>query len=79
MVEGDFRARGGGGNDIEVVITDENGANGHAGRFWYQSGKTTVGNIDVHLGPGTYYIVFSNRFSLVSQKTVSARINNLLQ
>lgn len=78
-VEGDFHARGGGGNDIEVGITDENGANGHAGRFWYQSGKATTGNIDVQLGPGTYYIVFSNSFSLFSQKTISARINNMLQ
>jgi zinc-ribbon domain len=78
-VAGEFRARGGGGNDIEVNITDENGANGHAGRFWYQSGKMTTGNIDVQLGPGTYYIVFSNRFSLFSQKNVSASINTVLQ
>ncbi len=78
-VEGDFHARGGGGNDIEVGITDENGANGHAGRFWYQSGKVTTGNMDVQLGPGTYFVIFSNRFSLFSQKTVSARINIVLQ
>lgn len=74
-VKGEFRARGGGGNDIDVSITDENGANGHAGRFWYQSGKMTVGSIDVQLGPGTYFVVFNNRFSLFSQKVVSASIN----
>jgi|ERR1051326_3698001 hypothetical protein len=77
-VVGDFRASGS-GNDIEVGITDENGANGHAGRFWYHSGKVTTGSIDVQLGPGTYYLVFSNRFSVFSQKTVSANVNLEIQ
>jgi hypothetical protein len=74
-VVGDFRARGGSGNDIEAGITDENGANGHAGRFWYHSGKVTTGSIDVQLGPGTYYLVFNNRFSLFTQKVVYANVN----
>lgn len=78
-VVGDFRASGGGGNDIEVGVTDENGANGHAGRFWYHSGKVTVGSIDVTLGPGTYFIVFSNRFSVFSSKSVAASIKLMSQ
>jgi hypothetical protein len=78
-VVGDFRASGGSGNDIEVGVTDENGANGHAGRFWYHSGKVTVGNIDVALGPGTYFVVFSNRFSAFSSKSVTASIQLMPQ
>jgi hypothetical protein len=78
-VVGSFRARGGSGNDIDVGITDENGANGHRGRFWYSSGKTTTDNIDVQLGPGTYYIVFNNRFSVFSDKAVAANIRTEIQ
>lgn len=78
-VLGDFRASGGSGNDIEVGLTDENGANGHAGRFWYHSGKVTVGSIDVALGPGTYFVVFSNRFSAFSSKSVTASIQLMPQ
>lgn len=73
-VTGEFRARGGSGNDIQVGVTDENGANGHRGRFWYHSDKVTTDRLDVELGPGTYYLVFSNRFSAFSSKLVSANI-----
>ena len=78
-VTGEFHARGGSGNDIEAGVTDENGTNGHAGRFWYHSEKVTTDQLDVHLGPGTYYLVFSNRFSVFSSKSVSANIYLQLQ
>lgn len=78
-VSGNFRASGGGGNDVEVYITDENGftniKNGHSGNVWYDSGKITVGDIDVKLGPGTYYLVFSNTFSVFANKAVTSDIN----
>jgi len=78
-VTGEFHARGGSGNDIEAGITDENGANGHAGQFWYHTDKVTTDRLDVRLGPGTYYMVFSNRFSAFSSKSVSANIYLELQ
>jgi hypothetical protein len=78
-VEGRFEASGGGGNDIQALITDvdnfENWKNGHQARVLYQSDKTTIGNINVSINrPGTYYIAFNNQFSLFSDKTVTASI-----
>lgn len=78
-VVGRFQASGGQGNDIQAVITDadnfENWSNGHQARVLYQTDKTTIGNIDVPIGrPGTYYIGFNNKFSLLSDKTVSASV-----
>lgn len=78
-VTGEFHARGGSGNDIEAGITDENGANGHAGQFWYHTDKVTTDKLDVRLAPGTYYMVFSNRFSAFSSKSVFANIYLELQ
>jgi hypothetical protein len=77
-VVGDFWASGGSGNDIEVMIVDEEGfknfANKQGVRTYYNSGKLSIGNIDVRLKPGTYYIIFNNNFSLISNKTVIAEI-----
>jgi hypothetical protein len=77
-VVGRFEASGGTGNDIEAVITDadnfENWKNGHQARVMYQSGKTTVGNINTLLGPGTYYLAFNNGFSVVTAKTITSSI-----
>ena len=77
-VVGRFEAAGGGGNDIEAVIASsgefENWKNGHQAQVRYQSGKTTIGNIDVLLGPGRYYLAFNNKFSLLTGKTITANI-----
>lgn len=77
-VGGRFEAMGGSGNDIEVVITNadgfENWKNGHQATVFYQSGKTTIGNINVTLGPGTYYLAFNNKFSLIADKTITGDI-----
>jgi hypothetical protein len=78
-VVGRFQASGGNGNDIEAVLTDaddfENWRNGHAARALYQSGKTTVGSINVPISQaGAYYLAFNNRFALLSTKTISAEI-----
>lgn len=75
---GDFTASGGSGNDIQVLLMNQddyiNWKNGHAARVYYNSEKITVGKIDVHLNPGTYYLVFSNRFGLLFGKKVDAHI-----
>lgn len=77
-VTGRFEAAGGGGNDIEAFIADadnfENWNNGHQARFAYQSGRVTIGNIDAVLPPGKYYLAFNNKFSLITDKAISADI-----
>lgn len=77
-VAGRFRAQGGSGNDVEVYILDEDGfenyKNGHRTQTYYNSGRVTVGTINVTLGSGRYYLVFNNSFSTVSNKAVNARI-----
>lgn len=75
---GDFTASGGSGNDIQVLLMGKddyiNWKNGHEFRFYYDSGKITVGEINVYLNPGNYYLVFSNRFGLLFGKKVDAHI-----
>jgi hypothetical protein len=70
-----FRARGGSGNDIEVYIFDEEGfenwSNGHATKTYFNSGRVTVGHFDVRLATGKYFLVMSNKFSIVSNKVVT--------
>jgi len=77
-VSGRFQAQGGSGNDIQVFIFDadgfENWKNHHSASTYYNSGKVTVGTIDAQLGPGTYFLVFDNNFSLVSNKAISSDI-----
>lgn len=77
-VAGRFRAQGGSGNDVEVYILDEDGfenyRNGHRVQTYYNSGRVTVGTINVTLGSGRYYLVFNNSFSTVSNKAVNARV-----
>lgn len=77
-VYGRFRAQGGRGNDVEVYIFDadgfENWKNGHSAPTYYNSGRVTVGSINVELRGGEYYIVFSNTFSAVSNKAITAEV-----
>lgn len=77
-IVGRFEASGGDGNDIEVYITDEDGMtnlrNNHQMSGWYDSGKVTVGEIDATLKPGTYYLVFNNRFSFLTNKAINSEI-----
>jgi len=78
-VIGRFEARGGTGNDIQAIIASsddfENWQNGHAAGLLYQTGKTTVSGIDVPISrAGIYYLAFNNKFSLLSDKTVTGNI-----
>ncbi|MDQ1593234.1 MAG: hypothetical protein QOG71_3861 [Pyrinomonadaceae bacterium] len=74
-VQGRFRAEGGSGNDIKVLILDsdgfENWRNGHQTSTYYNSGKRTVGNITAQLGPGDYVLVYDNTFSAMSNKAIT--------
>jgi hypothetical protein len=80
-LQGSFGANGGFGNDIEVYVLSEqdfiNWDNGHASKTLYNSGKVTVGTLDVVLpdNAGTYYLVFSNKFSLLTRKGVRVIAN----
>ncbi len=79
-VEGTFRASGGSGNDIEVMILDDmaytNWINGHTVSAIYFSGKLTTSNIDAEIvSSGKYHLVFSNEFSIISSKDVSTKVD----
>jgi hypothetical protein len=76
-VYGFFRASGGRGNDIEVVIASpiefQNWINGHQAQVFFAPGKATDGRINVeNLPPGDYILAFSNKFSALSRKQVTA-------
>jgi hypothetical protein len=49
-----------------------NWQNRHAAQAIYKSGKVTVGNFSFNLPQqaATYYLVFDNRFSLLSPKSI---------
>jgi len=75
-LQGNFTASGGSGNDIEAYVMSEadfvNWQNSHPAKTYYNSGKVTVGNINVNLpaDAGTYYLVLNNKFSLLTSKSV---------
>lgn len=76
LLHGDFTASGGLGNDIEVFLLPEsdfvNWQNGHNAKTFYNSGKVTIGTINVNLpaAQGTYYLVFNNKYSLLARKSI---------
>jgi len=76
-LNGHFAATGGTGNDIQVYVLDEDGfanfKNGHNARTFYNSGRATQSPIGAVLpnAPGNYYLVFDNRFSLLTPKAVA--------
>jgi hypothetical protein len=78
-LKGSFTASGGMGNDIKALVLNAenylNWSNGHDCRTYYNSGQVTAGSFSVVLpGPGTYYLVYDNRFSLLSTKNVSENL-----
>lgn len=74
-LKGRFRAQGGGRNDIEVYIMDddnfENWKNGNQANTYYNSGRVTVANFNVTLPKGNYHLVFNNKFSVITPKAVT--------
>jgi len=78
-VVGQFNASGGTGNDIQVVLADEdefqNWINGHQTNVFYSTEKITTGKLDVdNLAPGRYVLALSNTFSTFTDKYVFAEI-----
>jgi hypothetical protein len=79
-LQGHFAATGGSGNDVEVFLLNEdaftNWKNGHQTNAIYNSGKVTQDSPNVNLptDAGTYYLVFNNKFSLVTPKAVEANL-----
>lgn len=73
---GNFTASGRGGNTIEAFVFSEtdyvNWQNNQQADPFYSSGKVTMGTIDANLppGPGSYYLVFNNKFSVLAPKTI---------
>ena len=74
---GTFNATGG-RDDIDVWVIDAkqmlNFANGHNTFFYYHSDYVSYGEVNLRLRPGAYYIVFSNRTALLTNKIVDAHI-----
>ena len=77
-VFGKFRAQGGGHSDIECFIVDEDGlenfGTGHSVPTYYNSGRVTVATINVVLREGRYFLVFNNKYSIITPKAVAASI-----
>jgi hypothetical protein len=74
-----FIAQGGTRNDIRCFVMDETNfidwRNGHPAFILYVSGQVPTAKGQISLpGPGTYYIVFDNTFSVFSSKTVNYSI-----
>ncbi|MFY9560293.1 MAG: hypothetical protein WAQ52_08685 [Terriglobales bacterium] len=80
-LKGHFTATGGTGNDIQVALVTEdqyvNWQNGHETKTFYNSGKVTQDTLNVSLPSDatTYYLVFSNKFSLLTPKAVHANMD----
>lgn len=75
VLQGHFAATGGQGDDIEFSLMSNddfvNWENRHAVMPLYTTGRVTQAAIHASLGqPGTYYLVFDNRFSLLSPKAI---------
>jgi hypothetical protein len=81
QVQVSFTASGGLGNDIAVLIMDSinfiNWQHGLQASIYYNSGRLTTSNFDIPLPSGsrTYFLVYSNTFSTISQKNVNTQAN----
>lgn len=78
-VRGKFSASGGSGDDIECFIMDkenyENQRHNRSADIIWKSGRTTAGKFKLTLEEGTYYVIFSNTFSIVSEKVVTFELD----
>ena len=76
-LEGTFTASGA-NNDIEVLLLNEqqfsNWQNRHEFKSLYASGRVTADKLRIDLPdePGKYFVIFSNRFSVISTKSIVA-------
>jgi len=72
---GNYSATGG-SNDIDFFIVDGNEfinfQNGNDFRSYYTRRKTTTDSVKLRLQPGTYYLIFSNKMAIMTNKVVKA-------
>ncbi len=63
---------------MRVLLIDEDEfdsfRNGREPRSYHDSGRVTVGQIDLRLRSGRYVIIFDNRFSPNSNKTITSNL-----
>ncbi|SYZ71966.1 exported hypothetical protein [Candidatus Zixiibacteriota bacterium] len=79
ILKGQFRASGGAHNDIKFHIFDEvnyvNWINGNKAEDLLGTDKVTLYEVDFRFPkPGKYYMVFDNRYSILTDKFVVANI-----
>lgn len=78
-VTGSFSATATLGNNIIVYVLDQNNfalyQSDQSATAYYNSGKVASGNINLQLGPGTYYIVLDNTYSTFSTKDVTIQVS----
>lgn len=78
-LKGNFKGQGGSRNDVQVMVLSENDfinyRNGNSYRTYYDSGRATVGEINIILGPGRYYVVISNSWSIFSNKVAQVQLH----
>lgn len=76
-VTGRITVQGGAKNDVFVLILDEDGytnwKNGNISPTYFNSGRTSVTNIETWLAEGQYYLVFNND-AWLSAKTVYGNV-----
>lgn len=74
-VFGQFRTQGG---EINVLVIDEQDfeafRNGKGGHSYYDSGRVGGGQVELRLRSGRYVVIFDNRFSPYSSKTISSNL-----
>ena len=74
------KAKEDGDSDIEVYVLSEPAfavwQNGYATSSVYESGRVSKGDIQAELpaGAGVYYLIFSNKFSAKTSKSVDANV-----
>ena len=77
-VTGGFRTTDGGSKDIDVYIVDDKNIDAAMEKGPFQAIYTRLkaerGKIDVTVAPGRYFIIFSNRHALMTDKEVAAEV-----
>ena len=78
-MEGRILGLAGGNKDVEVLVFDADGfinwKNNNSAKTIFNGARATATTISSRLpGPGTYHLVLSNTFSLLTPKTVQARV-----
>lgn len=77
-VVGSFQAQGG-RNDIWAYVMDREGftdfTNGQSAKTYFNTtGYVNTAQIDLVLGPGSYWLVFDNRRAILTDKVVEVRL-----